>query len=648
MAESATGFLVQQRDDGFGDVHPLLTGQRYSLGRAPDNKIVLRDDLCSRHHAEVYPDGVTWMIRDFGSLNGTTVNDEPARTPIALHPIDRIRVGRSYFLFVENLDQLPALPVGTSSNEEKVEGLEITKRLARTKFLPSVAAPIAEPAPKPDAETATIAAAPRIAASEALGVLYQLAVDMAAVQTRTELADLALNALFKATPAQVGAVLSVKEGGDLEPVSYRTRGDARATYHKVSQFVSREVLGARQAVLASDVSRDKQLRNRESLAELKASSLICAPIIHEGVTLGLIHLYRTGPQTPLNPDDLELTLATAHQLGVVWHRLRRQAGLSQENQELREQLRLESELVGRSDSLQTVEKQIARVAATRATVLVRGESGVGKELVARAIHFSSTRRDGPFVCLNCAALTETLLESELFGHEKGAFTGATERMIGKFEAANQGTIFLDEIGEMAVGTQAKLLRVLEGHPFERVGGHTPITVDVRVVAATNRPLEDEVRAGSFRKDLYFRLQVVQIDVPPLRDRVQDVSILAEHFLKRFARETGRKVKGFTPSALAKMEGYHWPGNVRELKNVIERAVALGSGNTVEEHDIWLSPLEVAPPTASYEPMSLQDLERRHILQTLDHTDWNKSKAAEILGIERSTLDRKIKGYGISR
>ena len=212
-------------------------------------------------------------------------------------------------------------------------------------------------------------------------------------------------------------------------------------------------------------------------------------------------------------------------------------------------------------------------------MLVRGESGSGKELVARAIHKNSPRRDGPFICLNCAALTETLLESELFGHEKGSFTGATERMIGKFEAADNGTIFLDEIGEMALSTQAKFLRVLEGHPFERVGGNVAIKVDVRVVAATNRPLEEAVRGGAFRRDLFYRLQVVQLDVPPLRDRLDDVPILAAHFLKKFVRETGRKIRGFTAAALDKLKAHRWPGNVRELKNVIERAVALGGGPT---------------------------------------------------------------------
>jgi transcriptional regulator with PAS, ATPase and Fis domain len=344
----------------------------------------------------------------------------------------------------------------------------------------------------------------------------------------------------------------------------------------------------------------------------------------------------------------------ARQLGAVWHRLRRAATLTVEVKSLRDQLKVESQIVGESPALNAVVGQAAKVAETRATVLVRGESGSGKELVARAIHAGSPRRDGPFVCLNCAALTETLLESELFGHEKGAFTGATERMAGKFEAADGGTIFLDEIGEMALSTQTKFLRVLEGHPFERVGGNTPIKADVRVVAATNRGLEEAVRAGTFRLDLFYRLQVVQLTVPPLRDRPSDIPLLADHFLKKFARETGRKMKGFTPAALEKLGAHRWPGNVRELRNVVEGAVALGTGPVLDAADILIygldggGPAAAGPCPAAYRPELLDEVEKRHILETLKHTDWNKSKAAAILGIERSTLDRKIEKYELKK
>ncbi|MDY3554056.1 sigma 54-interacting transcriptional regulator [Gemmata sp. JC717] len=643
MAQPPDAFLVARRDDGFGDVFPLHEGTRYKLGRAPTNRVVLRDDLCSREHAEVFAAEDGWFVRDLGSLNGTHLNGELLRSDRPLRPQDELRLGRTRFVFVDEMSQLPDPPQAPPAATEHVDGLEIRKRLGQTRYQQ-------QPSTTPDAE-ATLPAA-RVPPPQAVGVLYRLALDMAAAADKPALCALAADAVFRATPAEVVAVLALKEGRELELVTHRVRNGGPATYHKVSQFVSSEVLSDRQAILAENVATDRMLKDRDSIAELKVASLICAPIMADDKVLGLLHLYRTIGHAPLNADDLEFTLAVARHLGTVWHRFSRQASLSAENRSLRSQLKLESEIVGESEPLRQIESQVARVAETRATVLVRGESGSGKELVARAIHLHSPRREGAFICLNCAALTETLLESELFGHEKGAFTGATERMVGKFEAADNGTIFLDEIGEMALSTQAKFLRVLEGHPFERVGGNTAIKVDVRVVAATNRPLEEAVRAGTFRRDLFYRLQVVQLDVPPLRDRLDDVPLLAEHFLKRFARETARKFKGFTPEALDKLRTYPWPGNVRELRNVIERAVALGSGPQLDAADIWLSGLDVGAPVVqaapAYKPETIEEVEKRHILETLKHTDWNKSRAATILGIERSTLDRKIDRYGLTK
>jgi Nif-specific regulatory protein len=469
-----------------------------------------------------------------------------------------------------------------------------------------------------------------------------------------ELVGVVLDGLLEAIHADVGAILSVKESRKLEVLDHRQREPSAKAYRPVSEYVSNEVLDSQEAILAVDIAGDRHLSNRESLADIGATSLICAPVMFQDKVLALIHLYATKAEKGLDAENLEFAMAVAKHLGAAIHQMNRQMSLTAENRSLRDQLRVESELVGTSPPIKAIESQIARVAATNATVLIRGESGAGKELVARAIHYSSPRKDGPFVCLNCAALTETLLESELFGHEKGAFTGATDKKIGKFEAANHGTIFLDEIGEMNTSTQAKLLRVLEGHPFERVGGGTQIRVDVRVVSATNQPLEKALQAGAFRRDLFFRLQVVEIRVPSLRERRSDIPHLAEHFLKRFVRETGRKIRGFTPTAMKKMEEYDWPGNVRELRNVVERAVALGLGPTIDAPDIWLSSLEASGPQpavqqlATYEPMSLEEVEKRYILETLRHTDWNKSQAASILNIERSTLDRKIKAYELKR
>jgi transcriptional regulator with GAF, ATPase, and Fis domain len=642
-------YLVNRRDDGYGDVFPLIAGQRHTMGRANTNRIVLKDDLCSREHAEVFQLDGKWFVRDLNSLNGTRLNNEPLTNDHELHPSDEVGLGRSSLIFVDNLGQLPSLPKNSPPPTTGDGQLNIKKRLRQTRFL----APL--PSDKtPGAVRTTPAQQPASHnLDEDLALLYRMALSMGSASTYQELVEVVLDGLLETIPADVGAILTVKENRDLEVAAHRQRDPSVKTYHKVSQFVSNEVLSTREAILAEDVSRDQLLRQRESLSDLGATSLICAPVVFGTEVMGLIHLYCTDPLRSLDPEDLEFAVAVAKQLGGAVHQLRKQATLSAQNRSLRDQLKVESELIGDSGTMKAVESQIGRVAATNATVLIRGESGVGKELVARAIHYSSHRKDGPFVCLNCAALTETLLESELFGHEKGSFTGATERMMGKFESANHGTIFLDEIGEMVMGTQAKLLRVLEGHPFERVGGHTPIRVDVRVVAATNKPLEQGLHDGTFRKDLFFRLQVIEIRVPPLRERTEDVPILAEHFLKRFVRETGRKIRGFTPAAIKKMQEYHWPGNVRELRNMVERAVALGLNPVLDAADIWLSSPDLDSPVAAavpaaYEPKSLEEIEKLHILATLEHTDWNKSQASAILNIERSTLDRKIKLYDLKR
>jgi Nif-specific regulatory protein len=647
MSAGAAAYLVVRRDDGFGDVFPLTPGQRYTMGRATTNRIVLKDELCSREHAEIYYAEGRWRLRDLSSLNGTRINDAKLDSEWELSPNDEVHLGRTNLLFVEDMAQLPDLP----PEPQPSDGVSIKKRLGQTRFLTPI------PPNAPPAEPSVEVTAPvgnRHDLSRDLSLLYRLALDMGSAGTYQELVQIVLDGLLEAIPADVGAILTVKEGRELDVVAHRHRDASVQTYTRVSEFVSNEVFSAKEAILAEDVARDRYLRNRESLNQLGATSLICAPVTFGDRVLGLIHLYCTDPLKALDAEDLEYAVAVAKQLGAVTHQMQKQASLTAENRSLRDQLRVESELVGDSPAIEAIEAQIARVAGTNATVLIRGESGSGKELVARAIHYSSPRKEGPFICLNCAALTETLLESELFGHEKGAFTGATEKKIGKFEAADHGTIFLDEIGEMVLGTQAKLLRVLEGHPYERVGGNTPIRVDVRVVAATNQPLEQGLQAGTFRRDLFFRLQVVEIRVPPLRERKTDVALLAEHFLRRFVRETGRKIRGFTSTAMKKMEEYHWPGNVRELRNVVERAVALGMGPVIDAQDIWLSSLEVGGPMplvsepAAYQALSLEDVEKQHILQTLQHTDWNKSQAAAILKIERSTLDRKIKVYELKR
>lgn len=311
--------------------------------------------------------------------------------------------------------------------------------------------------------------------------------------------------------------------------------------------------------------------------------------------------------------------------------------------------KLTTDIIGTSQPMQELIEMIGYVAPTEATVLITGESGTGKELVAESLHRNSNRQNEPFVKVNCAALAETLLESELFGHEKGSFTGADRQRDGKFVQADGGSLFLDEIGETSQAMQVKLLRVLQEQELQRVGGEDTLYVDVRVIAATNRNLEEEVAAGNFREDLYYRLNVVMLTVPPLRERKDDIPALADYFVQKFAEKNRRRVEGITDQCMQLLLDYHWPGNVRELENAIERGVILMRGEQLTEKSLPLSlqkfmDRERLPDIDSEQPSTLQEAEKMLILQTLDETDGNKSEAARRLGISRKTLQNKLQKY----
>jgi two-component system response regulator HydG len=351
---------------------------------------------------------------------------------------------------------------------------------------------------------------------------------------------------------------------------------------------------------------------------------------------------------PLDFDVLKLTI----------ERAREHAGLKAENRLLKSKLGADFDpapIIGRSKAMKALIDMVAMVAPSEATVLITGESGTGKELVARSLHLNSPRRDQPLVVVNCAAITETLLESELFGHEKGAFTGADKRHEGRFMQADRGTILLDEISETSAAMQAKLLRVLQEREVQRVGGEEVLPVDVRVVAATNRDLDAEVAAGRFREDLFYRLNVVRLAVPPLRDRLEDIPLLAQHFLERFSARNRKTVRGFTPPAMDVLLRHDWPGNVRELENTVERAVILSTGDHITEKQLphrmvqkydESQGLRAPAPLPFDGSHSLEDIEKEAIVSTLAATGRNKSEAARRLGITRKTLHNKMKNYGI--
>jgi len=346
---------------------------------------------------------------------------------------------------------------------------------------------------------------------------------------------------------------------------------------------------------------------------------------------------------PLDFDELRLIMERAME-----HR-----HLKEENRRLRESLGIRFDLrslIGRSRAMTALLETVAQVAPSEATVMITGESGTGKEMIAGAIHYNSLRRDGPFVKINCAAITETLLESELFGHEKGSFTGADRRKEGKFRQAEGGSIFLDEVSEMSLGMQVKLLRVLQERELTRVGGDEVIRVNVRVIAATNRNLLQDIAAGRFREDLYYRLNVVTLQLPPLRERREDIPLLAQHFLDHFTEINRKAIKGFTPQAMDRLLRYDWPGNVRELMNAVERGVVLSRSERLDETDLPLLAADEDSSGRMLMPLpgeaSLGEMEKATILKTLEAAEGNKSEAARRLGITRRTLHQKLKKWGM--
>ena len=347
---------------------------------------------------------------------------------------------------------------------------------------------------------------------------------------------------------------------------------------------------------------------------------------------------------PLDFDELRLNLQRA-----IDHRQ-----LKKENRQLRATLNghfERSKLIGNSPVITNLLATVYQVAPSEASILIHGESGTGKELVAAAIHRNSNRRDGPFISLNCAAITETLFESELFGHEKGAFTGAHRRTEGRFQQADGGTLFLDEVSEMPLTMQVKLLRVLQERKVTRVGGSQEVMIDVRIISATNRDLEKAIEAGRFREDLYYRLNVVALDLPPLRVRRDDIPLLADHFIQKFGKQNHKEIKGLTPQAMDRLIKYEWPGNVRELMNGLERATVLARSEYIDVPDLPLSVQKMnvqdgSAPLASGLDQPLEEVERSAVLQTLEACGGNKSETSRRLGITRKTLHKKLKKYGL--
>jgi len=375
--------------------------------------------------------------------------------------------------------------------------------------------------------------------------------------------------------------------------------------------------------------------------------VVAAPMMAFGRATGTIWA-ELSPGAAVDDGHVRLLLVVAALVAVARERALETARLQADNELLQSEINLEHNMVGRSRPMRTLFDRIARVARTESTILLRGESGTGKELVARAAHRNSTRADRPFIAVNCAAITESLLESELFGHEKGAFTGAIGLKKGKLELADRGTLFLDEIGELPLALQAKLLRALQEREFDRVGGTKPVRVDFRLIAATNRDLEAAVKAGTFRQDLFYRLNVVTLSLPPLRDRKDDLALLAEYFVRKHAPKCGRRMRGITPAALARLEHHDWPGNVRELENVVEQALALGAGEEIVPDDLpsGLGERLSAGGTSLDYHATLEETKRNLIVRAFDLAGHSHAGAARLLGVHPNYLHRLISNFNL--
>jgi two-component system, NtrC family, response regulator HydG len=379
--------------------------------------------------------------------------------------------------------------------------------------------------------------------------------------------------------------------------------------------------------------------------------LLCVPLLVFGAKLGLIYADTTRPAAQLDEHHLHLLTAIASVTAVALEHARYVEWLEGENRRLQEEINIEHDMVGESPRMRDVYQFVSRVAPYESTVLIRGESGTGKELVARAIHRTSKRGNRPFVAINCAALTESLLESELFGHERGAFTGAITQKKGKIEIADGGTLFLDEIGELALPLQAKLLRVLQEREFERVGGTRPIKVDIRLITASNRNLDEAVKSNLFRQDLFFRLNVVSIMLPPLRDRRDDIPLLATYFVQKYARATDRRVVAISPEAYMLLKKYDWPGNVRELQNALERAVVLGSSDHIRPEDLPEALVEnnksMDAGVTRYHD-AVNTVKRQLILRAIEQAGGNFTEAAKLLDLHPNYLHRLVRNMDLRK
>jgi Nif-specific regulatory protein len=597
------------------DEETIIIGRDTSVG------LCISDASVSRRHSQIEKQGNDFVLSDLDSLNGTFINDVPVKSRRLEHG-DRVRIGESQFLFLLHDGEKASGSSQINFDDQSVQsGSTIQLRFDDALYL----------------------------MARDLTALMKVSTTINAIHGLEELQKKLIELLFEVVPAQHGAILLSTDGEDEFGTPFgldRFRGaDEPIT---ISRTIARQVMREKSALLASNPATDPAWAS-ESMMNAMPSSVLCVPLMMFDRALGVLYLATKEADTQINQDHLQLVSAIAGIAAVAIQNARHIEWLEGENRRLLEDVNLEHNMVGESAAMRHVYQLISKVAPTDSTVLISGESGTGKELAARAIHQNSKRASKPFVAVNCAALAESLLESELFGHEKGAFTGALAQKKGRLEIADGGTLFLDEVGEISPALQVKLLRVLQEREFERVGGTRTIKVDIRLVAATNQDLEQAITQGRFRQDLFYRLNVVSLEMPALRERREDIPLLASYFVEKYSAKCNRHVKGISVETRIRLKDYDWPGNVRELENAIERAVVLGTTEQILPEDLPEALLETvaaeSPQTAKYHEAVAQT-KKQIILEAMEQAGGNYTEAARILEVHPNYLHRLIRNLNL--
>lgn len=600
-----------------GTVQPLIDGQ-LSIGRDVSNQLCLIDPVVSRKHSTIKQAADGFELTDLDSHNGTFVNSIPIRCKTIDHG-DSIRIGSSELVFL--LHEGDVVP---------------NSRTRLTDRTPSSTVGIVrgERPPSPPTFHAEVG---RMARD--LAALFRISSVINSIRDSELLQRELLRLIFEVIPADSGAVILVTGlDDDAYAISTWNRQHDPAPAFDIQRELVHRAIWERSAVFTGPTSGEPQ----------QIHNVLCQPLVAVERTIGVIYLVSPHPAPPFHEDHIHFLGSASHIAAVTLENILALDALRSENLQLKQQLNPTTSLVGESGQIRQLQTFISKVAPSDSTVLIRGESGTGKEVVARSIHQSSHRHESPFVAINCAAIPETLIESELFGHEKGAFTGAVGMRKGKLEAAEDGTLFLDEIGELAPPMQAKLLRVLQQREFERVGGTRSVPFKARVLAATNKNLEQAIKSNEFRQDLYYRLNVVSVIIPPLREHSDDIPLLALYFASKYAEKSKRPFKGISKEARALMMNYSWPGNVRELENAIEHAIVLGLTEEILPEDLPNGILEEQSAElagARYHDV-LNHSKKDMIINALRETKGSYPEAARLLGVHPKYLHRLAKNLGL--